>query len=51
MALTGQALTSDPAIKAMLSVPHSIVLDNSGNLYICDIGNHVIRRVDSDSAR
>ncbi len=34
------------AAKAQLSRPHSIALDNSGNLYICDIGNHRIRRVD-----
>jgi len=37
------------AVKAQLSVPHSIALDNRGNLYICDIGNHRIRRVDLKS--
>ena len=35
-----------PAVNAMLNRPHSIALDHSGNLYICDIGNHRIRRVD-----
>ncbi len=35
-----------PATQAQLRQPHSIVLDNSGNLYICDIGNHRVRRVD-----
>lgn len=35
-----------PATKAMLRVPHSIALDKSGGLYIADIGNHRIRRVD-----
>ncbi len=34
------------ATKAQLNVPHSIVLDEAGNLYICDIGNHRVRRVD-----
>ena len=34
-----------PATKAALRVPHSIALDNAGNLYICDIGNHRVRRV------
>ena len=34
------------ATESKLSSPHSITLDNSGNLYICDIGNHRIRRVD-----
>lgn len=35
-----------PATKAKLRVPHSIALDNAGNLFICDIGNHRVRRVD-----
>ena len=36
-----------PATKAKLNIPHSIALDSSGNLYIADIGNHRIRRVDA----
>jgi streptogramin lyase len=35
-----------PAVEAQLKQPHSIVLDDSGNLYICDIGNHRVRKVD-----
>lgn len=35
-----------PAVKARLNRPHSICLDDAGNLYVCDIGNHRIRRVD-----
>ena len=36
-----------PAEKAQLKQPHSIQFDPSGeHLYICDIGNHVIRKVD-----
>ena len=34
-----------PAIQAQLKQPHSIALDKNANLYICDIGNHRIRRV------
>jgi sugar lactone lactonase YvrE len=34
-----------PGAEAQLSVPHSIDLDDQGNLYIADIGNHRIRRV------
>ena len=34
---------------AALNQPHSIQLDRRGDLYICDIGNHRIRRVDSNS--
>lgn len=35
-----------PAAEAQLSRPHSIELDGKGSLYIADIGNHRIRRVD-----
>jgi streptogramin lyase len=36
----------DAAANAALNQPHSIQLDSAGNLYICDIGNHRIRKVD-----
>jgi streptogramin lyase len=36
-----------PAVRAELRQPHSIVLDGEGHLYVCDIGNHRIRRVES----
>lgn len=36
-----------PATEAMLHRPHSIQFDAAGeNLYLCDIGNHRIRRID-----
>ncbi|MSU48830.1 MAG: hypothetical protein EXS37_07055 [Opitutus sp.] len=35
-----------PVGKATLSSPHSIQFGPDGSLYICDIGNNVIRRVD-----
>ena len=35
-----------PAVEATFNVPHSIALDGRGGLYIADIGNHRIRRVD-----
>lgn len=34
------------ATKAMLRQPHSIALDERGALYVADIGNHRIRRID-----
>jgi len=34
-----------PAVKAQLRQPHSIALDGKGSLFIADIGNHRIRRV------
>lgn len=45
----GFAGDGGPATKAKLSRPHSIALDNNGKLYICDIGNHRVRRVDLGS--
>ncbi len=35
-----------PAVKAQFRQPHSIAFDRQGRLYIADIGNHRIRRVD-----
>jgi streptogramin lyase len=40
-----------PASAAKLNQPHSIQLDAAGNLYICDIGNHRVRRVDAATGR
>lgn len=34
-----------PASQAQLKQPHSIQFGPDGDLYICDIGNHVIRKV------
>jgi streptogramin lyase len=38
-----------PAAQAVLRQPHSIQFGLDGHLYICDIGNHRIRRVDLES--
>ena len=49
---TGQAGYSGdggPANKAQLKQPHSIQFGPDGSLYICDIGNNVIRKVDMRS--
>jgi DNA-binding beta-propeller fold protein YncE len=35
-----------PATKAQLSDPHSIDFDKAGNLYIADVRNHRLRKVD-----
>jgi streptogramin lyase len=34
-----------PATQATMKQPHSIQFDRDGDLYICDIGNHRIRKV------
>lgn len=38
-----------PAKEAQFKQPHSIQFGPNGDLYICDIGNHVIRRIDRES--
>ncbi len=38
-----------PATEAMFHRPHSIALDGQGHLYIADIGNHRIRRLDLET--
>ncbi|QDS87095.1 Virginiamycin B lyase [Rosistilla ulvae] len=38
-----------PATEAMFSRPHSIALDHRGGLYVADIGNHRVRRIDLES--
>jgi streptogramin lyase len=51
---TGQAGFSgdgDLATRARLAQPHSLQFDPHDNLYICDIGNHRIRRVDATTGR
>jgi DNA-binding beta-propeller fold protein YncE len=36
-----------PANKAQLNQPHSIVLDHADNVYICDIMNNRVRKIDA----
>ncbi|MGC3947324.1 MAG: hypothetical protein QM762_22880 [Chryseolinea sp.] len=43
----GYSGDNGPASAAKLSSPTRICLDASGNLYIADHGNHVIRKIDS----
>lgn len=42
----GYAGDNGPAADASLSSPHSIQFGPDGSLFICDIGNNVIRRID-----
>lgn len=43
----GYAGDGGPAAEAQLKQPHSIQFGPGGELYICDIGNHAIRKVDA----
>jgi len=36
-----------PASEAALHSPTRLALDDGGNLFVCDSGNHVIRRIDA----
>ncbi len=38
-----------PAAKAQFKQPHSIQFAPNGDLYVCDIGNHVVRRIDMET--
>ena len=42
----GDSGDGGPAVRARFRQPHSIALDGRGRLYVADIGNHRIRRVD-----
>ena len=37
-----------PALEAAFNQPHSIQFDARGDLYICDIGNHRVRKIDME---
>jgi streptogramin lyase len=43
----GFAGDDGPATQAQLNQPHSIQFDTDGNLFICDIANHRVRKVDA----
>lgn len=38
-----------PAAKAQFKQPHSIQFAPNGDLYVCDVGNHAIRRIDMET--
>ena len=37
-----------PATEAQFSLPRDLAVDGSGNLYVTDVGNHRIRRIDAE---
>ncbi|ADB16886.1 NHL repeat containing protein [Pirellula staleyi DSM 6068] len=43
----GFAGDGGPAKEAVFSIPHSIALDADDNIYVCDLGNHRIRKIDA----
>jgi len=43
----GYAGDGGPASESLLAQPHSIAYDGAGNLYICDIANQRVRRIDA----
>jgi streptogramin lyase len=47
----GYAGDNGPATSAHLNSPQGIAVDNDGNLYIVDSGNHAVRKVDSSTGK
>jgi len=45
--VSGYSGDGGPASQAQLAQPHSIALDRADNVYICDIMNNRVRRIDS----
>ncbi|GLC87751.1 NHL domain-containing protein [Lysinibacillus piscis] len=45
--IQGNAGDEGPATSAQLNMPQNVVVDNIGNVYIADMGNHRIRKVDT----
>lgn len=45
--LRGYTGDGGPASQATFQGPHSIQFDAAGQLYVCDVGNHAIRRIDT----
>ena len=43
---TGYTGDGGPALKATFNLPHEIRFDAAGNLYIVDMKNHAVRKVD-----
>ena len=47
----GYAGNNGPATAALLFNPYSIAADHSGNLYLAELGNHVIRMISKSSGK
>src|ERR1035438_6438013 len=39
------------ALNAQLNLPYGVALDSAGNLYVADLGNERVRRIDRKSTR
>jgi sugar lactone lactonase YvrE len=47
--MAGYSGDGGPAVKAQLRQPHSVIRDRDGNLLICDLMNHRIRKLHLDT--
>ncbi len=39
-----------PALSALFNAPASVIVDSAGNLYVCDYGNDIVRKLTPSSA-
>lgn len=44
---SGYAGDNGPAVSAKFAWPHNLAMDDAGNLYVSDLGNNCVRKVDS----
>jgi DNA-binding beta-propeller fold protein YncE len=49
--MRGYAGDGGPANKAQLSQPHGIAFDKTDNMYVCDISNNVVRKIDAKTGK
>ena len=48
--ISGYSGDGGPALKAQFQAPESIAIDLAGNVFVCDSGNYVVRKIATDGS-